>query len=264
MQRVVITGQGAINALGRSAAETMEAMREGRSGIGALDFQDVERLSIAIGGQIRDYRPEEGFSRQELTLYDKFTQFALLAAAEAVTQSGLEIGEELSERAGVVLGTSGGGLQTQDENYRLVYQEGKNRVHPVAALDRERDVHPLGGPHDQCDRLFAFGGRLAVAKRHCGQRTRGRFEANLPFGIACRQAPLEHTIGPQRRPFERLRGNQRAAALAVERDILFADTRQQGQPCGQAFGHLPVGSLFLRAGRGELSCLGRVFVPPHQ
>jgi nodulation protein E len=105
-------------------------MAEGRSGIGPLDFPDVERLSIAIGGQIRGYDPEAHFGRQELTFYDRFTQFALLAAREAVAQSGLETGGALSERAGVVLGTSGGGLQTQDENYRLVYQEGKNRVHP--------------------------------------------------------------------------------------------------------------------------------------
>ena len=128
--RVVITGQGTVNALGRNAAETMAAMREGRSGIGALEFQDVERLQIAIGGQIRGYRPEDHFGRQELTLYDPFTQFALIAAREAMAQSGLEVTEALSARAGVVLGTSGGGLQTQDENYRLVYQEGKNRVHP--------------------------------------------------------------------------------------------------------------------------------------
>jgi len=130
VRRVVITGQGSINALGRTADETFASMREGRSGIGDLDFQDVDRLSIPIGGQIRGYRPEEHFSRQELTLYDPFCQFALLAAREAMAQSGLEIGEALAERAGVVLGTSGGGLQTQDENYRLVYQEGKNRVHP--------------------------------------------------------------------------------------------------------------------------------------
>ena len=127
---MVITGQGAINALGGTADETMAAMREGRSGIGPLHFQDVERLSITIGGQIRGYEPEDRFSRQELTLYDKFTQFALLAAGEALAQSGLAIDAALAERAGVVLGTSGGGLQTQDENYRLVYQEGKNRVHP--------------------------------------------------------------------------------------------------------------------------------------
>jgi nodulation protein E len=152
--RVVITGQGAFNALGRTADETMAAMREGRSGIGALDFEDVERLSIAIGGQIRGYRPEEHFGRQELTLYDKFTQFALLSAREAVAQSGLTFAGELAERAGVVLGTSGGGLQTQDENYRLVYQEGKNRVHPFvvprlmnnAAASHVSMTHNLQGP----------------------------------------------------------------------------------------------------------------------
>ena len=129
-RRVVITGQGAICALGRTAPETMAAMAEGRSGIGPLEFADVDRLSIAIGGQIRGYDPEAHFSRQELTFYDNFTQFALLAAREAMAQSGLEIAGGLAERAGVVLGTSGGGLQTQDENYRLVYQQGKNRVHP--------------------------------------------------------------------------------------------------------------------------------------
>ncbi len=152
--RVVITGRGAFNALGRTADETMTAMREGRSGIGALDFEDVERLSIAIGGQIRGYRPEEHFGRQELTLYDKFTQFALLSAREAVAQSGLTFAGELAERAGVVLGTSGGGLQTQDENYRLVYQEGKNRVHPFvvprlmnnAAASHVSMTHNLQGP----------------------------------------------------------------------------------------------------------------------
>jgi nodulation protein E len=130
VRRVVITGQGSISALGRTADETLASMREGRSGIGDLDFQDIDRLAIPIGGQIRGYHPEEHFSRQELSLYDPFCQFALLAAREAMGQAGLEIGEALAERAGVILGTSGGGLQTQDENYRLVYQEGKNRVHP--------------------------------------------------------------------------------------------------------------------------------------
>jgi nodulation protein E len=153
MKRVVITGQGAISPLGRNAVENRAAMREGRSGIRPLDFQDVERLSIAIGGQVTGYVAEEHFSRQELTLYDRFTQFALLAAAEAMESSGLVLSEEEAEQAGVILGTSGGGLQTQDENYRLVYQEGKNRVHPFvvprlmnnAAASHVSMVHNLQG-----------------------------------------------------------------------------------------------------------------------
>ncbi|MDA5094779.1 beta-ketoacyl-[acyl-carrier-protein] synthase family protein [Aliiroseovarius sp. KMU-50] len=130
MRRVVITGQGSINALGRNVAETLEAMREGRCGISNLEFQDVERLSIRIGGQIKGYDPEAHFNRQKISLYDRFTQFTMLAAEEALTQSGLSFSGEMATRSGVVLGTSGGGMNTLDENYRSVYEDGKNRVHP--------------------------------------------------------------------------------------------------------------------------------------
>ncbi|EIE50542.1 3-oxoacyl-[acyl-carrier-protein] synthase II [Citreicella sp. 357] len=131
MKRVVITGAGTINALGRNVAQTLEAMREGRCGISELEFRDVERLAIRIGGQVKGYRPDDVFNRQQMVLYDRFTQFALLAAREAVAQSGLQFQGDLADRSGVVLGTSGGGLNTQDDNYRSVYEEGKNRVHPL-------------------------------------------------------------------------------------------------------------------------------------
>lgn len=130
MKRVVITGAGTINALGHDVAQTQEAMREGRCGIGELEFRDVDRLAIRIGGQVRGYDAEAVFNRQQLALYDRFTQFTLLAARQAMAQSGLEFSGELANKSGVVLGTSGGGLTTQDENYRAVYEEGKNRVHP--------------------------------------------------------------------------------------------------------------------------------------
>ncbi|QFS82252.1 3-oxoacyl-[acyl-carrier-protein] synthase 2 [Roseivivax sp. THAF40] len=130
MRRVVITGAGTINALGHDVPTTLEAMREGRSGIGPLDIRDADRLSIRIGGQVTGYAAESRFNRQQIALYDRYTQFTLLAAAEAIAQSGLSFEGELAARSGVVLGTSGGGLTTQDENYRAVYEEGKNRVHP--------------------------------------------------------------------------------------------------------------------------------------
>ncbi|GGL88376.1 beta-ACP synthase [Pseudooceanicola nanhaiensis] len=130
MKRVVITGAGTINALGHSVAETMEAMREGRCGIGELEMRDVDRLSIRIGGQVKGFEAEGEFNRQQIALYDRFTQFTLHAAKEALAQSGLEFHGELAAKAGVVLGTAGGGVSTWDENYRTVYEEGKNRVHP--------------------------------------------------------------------------------------------------------------------------------------
>ncbi len=130
MKRVVITGAGTINALGHSVPETLEAMREGRCGIGPLDFRDVDRLAIQIGGQVRGFEVEGRFNRQQITLYDRFTQFTLTAAEEAIAQAGIEFHGETSARSGVVLGTAGGGVSTWDDNYRSVYEDGKNRVHP--------------------------------------------------------------------------------------------------------------------------------------
>ena len=150
-RRVVITGMGAVTSLGMSARATMDAMAAGRSGISALAFQDVERLQIRIGGQIHGYDEAAHFSRQELSFYDRFTQFAILAAREAVTQSGAML---KGAQSGVVLGSSGGGLHTQNENFRKVYAEGKNRVHPFvvprlmnsAAASHLSMLHGITGP----------------------------------------------------------------------------------------------------------------------
>lgn len=130
MNRVVITGAGTINALGASVAETCEAMKEGRCGIGTLEFQDVDRLAIKIGGQVKNFDAEAQFNRQQMALFDRFTQFTLVAAREALAQSGLVFSGELAATSGVILGNSGGGMTTLDANYRTVYEDGKNRVHP--------------------------------------------------------------------------------------------------------------------------------------
>lgn len=130
MRRVVITGAGTINPLGADVPSTFQAMREGRCGIGPLDIRDVDRLQIQVGAQVRDYDETAHFNRQQVALYDRFTQFALLSAREALAQAGLTFHGPLADRSGVILGTSGGGLNTQDENYRAVYEDGKNRVHP--------------------------------------------------------------------------------------------------------------------------------------
>lgn len=130
MKRVVITGAGTINALGLNVPDTLAAMREGVCGIGPLAFRDVERLSIRIGGQVKGFEAEGRYNRQQISLYDRFTQFTLAAAAQAIAQSGLVFSGELAAKSGVVLGTAGGGVSTWDDNYRAVYEEGKNRVHP--------------------------------------------------------------------------------------------------------------------------------------
>jgi nodulation protein E len=130
-RRVVITGAGTVNALGHDVRTTLSAMTEGRCAIGPLEFPDVERLSIRIGAQVHDWHPEVLFDAKTLSLCDRVTQFALVAAREAVAQSGLEFAGDLGLHAGVVMGTAGGGVMTWNEAYRAVYAEGRNRVHPL-------------------------------------------------------------------------------------------------------------------------------------
>jgi len=86
MNRVVITGAGTINALAHDVPGTYQAFREGRCGITDLDIRDKDRLSIQIGGQVHNWDPEVHFNRQQIVLYDKFTQFTLLAARQAVAR----------------------------------------------------------------------------------------------------------------------------------------------------------------------------------
>ena len=130
MKRVAITGAGTINSLGHSVKETLANMAEGLCGIRPLYFRDIDRLDIKIGGQVKDFDPTTVFNRQQLALYDRVTQFTLIAAKEAIKQSGIIFSGDLAAKSGVVLGTAGGGVSTWDDNYRAVYEEGKNRVHP--------------------------------------------------------------------------------------------------------------------------------------
>ncbi len=130
MRRVVVTGAGAVSALGLSAQATMRAMAEGVNGVSQLAFADVERLSIQIGGQVHDWDASALFEKGKLALYDRFTQFALKAAEEAMAQSGLVLSDEMRLRAGCIIGTAGGGNGTVNDSFKTVFEEGKNRVHP--------------------------------------------------------------------------------------------------------------------------------------
>ncbi|MEN9408239.1 MAG: 3-oxoacyl-[acyl-carrier-protein] synthase [Pseudomonadota bacterium] len=127
MRRVVITGAGTVNALAHDVPGTWAAMREGRSGIGPLDLPDADRLGIRIGAQVRGWDAAAHLEPRQAAQADRFAQFALVAAAQAVAQAGPVTGPD----CGVVLGTAGGGLATSEESYRAVFAEGKSRVHPL-------------------------------------------------------------------------------------------------------------------------------------
>ena len=130
MNRVVITGQGIVSSLGIGAKENCEALQNGKCGIDLLDISGIEKLNIKIGAAVKGYQDDDYFTKQEILFFDKFTQFAIIAAKEAMIQSGIEINGELEQKTGVILGNAGGGLQTQDENFKSVYALNKSRLHP--------------------------------------------------------------------------------------------------------------------------------------
>ncbi len=134
MQRVVITGIGCVSALGLSAVATWDAMREGRSGIAPLSGLDAPDLRTPIAAQLKGYDPLAHFDDKRLVLLDPVSQYALVAAREAVAQAGLRFDGEVAERSAVIIGTGIGGATTQDQMARRLYGERNPRVHPMAIV----------------------------------------------------------------------------------------------------------------------------------
>ncbi len=130
MKRVVITGAGAISALGRNVLEHYRSIEKGICGIKELKILDLDSLSIKMGAMVEGYQESEYFSSQQCSIFDRYTQFSIIAANEAMLQSGFEITATNCVKVGVIIGNSGGGLQTLDENYRNVFRHNKKRLHP--------------------------------------------------------------------------------------------------------------------------------------
>ena len=134
MRRVVITGMGCVSALGCTAAATWAGMREGRSGIGPLVGLNDSTLRTSIAAQAKGFVAAEHFDDKRLVLLDPVSQYALVAAREAVAQAGLSFEGERGERTAVIIGTGIGGASTQDQMARRLYGEGNPRVHPMAIV----------------------------------------------------------------------------------------------------------------------------------
>jgi len=135
MRRVVITGMGAISALGHDAGSTWAAMREGRSGIGPFTNIPTDLLVIKIGAEVRGYDPAAHFDSKGLVFLDRVTQFALVAAREAVAQSGLNFkADGLGERTACIVGTGIGGENSHNEQSSRFYGDKNPRVHPLAIV----------------------------------------------------------------------------------------------------------------------------------
>jgi len=131
MRRVAITGLGAICALGRTTAEVAESLRQGRSGIAPIESTDASQLRFRNGAEVRGYSHQGYFDDRRADFIDRFAQFAVIAAREAVSCAGVEWTPELRETAAIITGSCVGGQSTEDVGFHDVYKMGLNRVHPL-------------------------------------------------------------------------------------------------------------------------------------
>jgi nodulation protein E len=130
-RRVAITGVGTISAIGKNLDETSQALLDGKSGIGPIYSVDTSRMRFQNGAQVANYDPEQHFQAEKAGILDRFAQFALIAARQAIADSGVEITPRLTERTAVITGTCIGGQSSQDAEFFEVYHKGLNRVHPL-------------------------------------------------------------------------------------------------------------------------------------
>ena len=129
MNRVVITGMGAFTSVGRSVETLFESLKAGHHGMGLITRFDTTDFKAKVAAEIRDYNPLEYLPKAEARKMDLFTQYAMIAAAEAMGDSGLE-GKVDPERFGVYVGSGIGGMDTFLSGAITLSQQGPRKISP--------------------------------------------------------------------------------------------------------------------------------------
>jgi len=132
-RRVAITGLGIISPLGLNLQDTWDSLREGRSGIRPLQDLDCARVGLKVGNgaQVRGFDATKHFEAGREAYQDRFAQFSVIAAREAIRHSGLELTPALRERGAIVCGSAVGGQSSIETGFEDLYISGRGRVHPL-------------------------------------------------------------------------------------------------------------------------------------
>eukprot|EP00257_Ricinus_communis_P023924 XP_015584045.1 uncharacterized protein LOC8280830 [Ricinus communis] len=194
-RRVVITGAGIVSPLGNSLQTFQKNVLTGVSGIGRLQADFCDQLETRIAAQCH-FEAEQHFSRQELALLDRISQFALYSAEQAVQQSGLDFSRLNPSAVGCFIGTGMGGATATEEGYARLFKDGLNRLKPFtvlmamnnAAASQIATKYGLAGPNitisTACSSAAVAIGEAAkqIAFGRCEAALAGGSEALLTFG----------------------------------------------------------------------------------
>jgi 3-oxoacyl-[acyl-carrier-protein] synthase II len=131
VRRVAITGMGVVSPVGIGVSAFWDSLKAGRSGIHDITAFDVAEYTTRFGGYIDEFDPSAVIDRKEQRRMSRFQQMAMVAAAEAMADSGLEITDANAERVGVIVGSGIGGLHTMEEQTGVLLARGPSRISPL-------------------------------------------------------------------------------------------------------------------------------------
>jgi len=132
VSRVVVTGLGAVTPLGHTVTSYWENLKAGVSGLGPVTLASMpEGLTQKVVAEVKDFDPLKHFPERQLSTLDRVSQFAVVAAREAIAQAGITFDMPLSVRTATIVGTGAGGMTTQDDSFRRIYLEKRSRVFPL-------------------------------------------------------------------------------------------------------------------------------------
>ena len=129
-RRVVITGMGAVTPLGHTVSETWEAARAGVCGIAPITLYDTSSQKVSLAAEVKNFDPTKVLDKKEVRRMDRFSQFAMYAAAEAMADSGLDLEQEDTARIGVCVSSGVGGMQTFQNSCEVGESRGFDKVSP--------------------------------------------------------------------------------------------------------------------------------------
>ena len=145
-QRVAVTGLGLITPLGLDVPSSWAALVAGQSGVGPITRFDASDLKTQIAAEVKGFQPEELLDPREARRLDRFAQFALVAAQQAVADAGADLSQRDPYRVGVVMGSAIGGVSTLLEQAEILRERGPRRMSPYAVPALMLKVHPDNTP----------------------------------------------------------------------------------------------------------------------
>jgi len=130
IRRVVVTGLGTMTSIGLNVSDFWENLKAGKSGISKIEGFDLENIASKIAGQIKDFNPLDFMQPKHAKRMDRFAQFGVAAATQAIEDSGLSIQDGNSHLVGVYIGSGVGGLATLEAQHIRLIEKGAHRVSP--------------------------------------------------------------------------------------------------------------------------------------